>query len=354
MGCGSSAVDQKAVIANNQIEKDIREQELQAKKIIKLLLLGAAESGKSTIAKQLKIIHMEGFTKNDIEKAKPIIYSNIVHTFIQILQNMRPLKLEFNSEQRQADANQLFDIIGKMKDTDPYPPSVLKSMNALLADGGFQTTIKRGHEYHLHDSAEYFLKSLDRIGNDNYEPTEQDILRSRLRTTGVNQIEFEFKMLNFQVIDVGGQRSERRKWIHVFDSVTAIIFCVSLSCYDMTVYEDGNTNSMHESLKLFDWIVNNEFFKETSIILFLNKKDLFEEKIKSVSLTVCFPEYDGTKSYEDTSLFIQKQFIDRKQSSQKEIYCHLTCATDTQNISVVFDAVTDIVISNNLRNCGLL
>lgn len=52
-------------------------------------------------------------------------------------------------------------------------------------------------------------------------------------------------------------------------------------------------NRMQESLKLFDSICNNKWFTDTSIILFLNKKDLFEEKIKKSSLTICFPEYTG-------------------------------------------------------------
>lgn len=50
---------------------------------------------------------------------------------------------------------------------------------------------------------------------------------------------------------------------------------------------------MHESMKLFDSICNNKWFTDTSIILFLNKKDLFEEKIKRSPLTICYPEYAG-------------------------------------------------------------
>ena len=52
-------------------------------------------------------------------------------------------------------------------------------------------------------------------------------------------------------------------------------------------------NRMQESLKLFDSICNNKWFGDTSIILFLNKKDLFEEKILRSPLTLCFPEYAG-------------------------------------------------------------
>ncbi|XP_068383208.1 guanine nucleotide-binding protein G(o) subunit alpha-like [Eschrichtius robustus] len=115
----------------------------------------------------------------------------------------------------------------------------------------------------------------------------------------------------------------------------------------------GLQNRMHESLMLFDSICNNKFFIDTSIILFLNKKDLFGEKIKKSPLTICFPEYTGPNTYEDAAAYIQAQFESKNRSPNKEIYCHMTCATDTNNIQVVFDAVTDIIIANNLRGCGL-
>ncbi|KAK5971617.1 G protein alpha o subunit [Trichostrongylus colubriformis] len=110
---------------------------------------------------------------------------------------------------------------------------------------------------------------------------------------------------------------------------------------------------MHESLKLFDSICNNKWFTDTSIILFLNKKDLFEEKIKKSPLTICFPEYSGRQDYHEASAYIQAQFEAKNKSANKEIYCHMTCATDTTNIQFVFDAVTDVIIANNLRGCGL-
>lgn len=57
--------------------------------------------------------------------------------------------------------------------------------------------------------------------------------------------------------------------------------------------EDEEMNRMIESMKLFDSICNSKWFVETSIILFLNKKDLFEDKIQRSPLTICFPEYTG-------------------------------------------------------------
>ncbi|GAA6092076.1 guanine nucleotide binding protein (G protein), alpha activating activity polypeptide O, a isoform X2 [Tachysurus ichikawai] len=198
-----------------------------------------------------------------------------------------------------------------------------------------------------------YLDSLDRIGAPDYQPTEQDILRTRVKTTGIVETHFTFKNLHFRLFDVGGQRSERKKWIHCFEDVTAIIFCVALSGYDQVLHEDETTNRMHESLKLFDSICNNKWFTNTSIILFLNKKDIFEEKIKKSPLTISFPEYTGPNTFLEAVSYIQSQYESKNKSFNKEVYAHITCATDTNNIQFVFDAVTDVIIANNLRFCGL-
>ncbi|KAG9475153.1 hypothetical protein GDO78_003556 [Eleutherodactylus coqui] len=110
---------------------------------------------------------------------------------------------------------------------------------------------------------------------------------------------------------------------------------------------------MHESLKLFDSICNNKWFTDTSIILFLNKKDIFQDKIRKSPLTICFPEYKGPNSFTEGVAHIQHQYESRNKSQKKQIYTHITCATDTNNIQFVFDAVTDVIIANNLRGCGL-
>jgi GTPase SAR1 family protein len=97
--------------------------------------------------------------------------------------------------------------------------------------------------------------------------------------------------------DVGGQRNERRKWIHCFDNVHAVLFVAAISEYDQVLYEDDSQNRMHEALSLFSEICNSRFFAETAMILFLNKRDLFQEKIQTTSLKICFPEYNREYYY---------------------------------------------------------
>ena len=136
--------------------------------------------------------------------------------------------------------------------------------------------------------------------------------------------------------------------------MTGIIFCVALSGYDLMLAEDGDMNRMVESMRLFDSICKSKWFAETAIILFLNKQDLFAKKIVASPLTICFPEYDGPNTYDDAAAYIQMKFEDLNQSKKfKEVYTHFTCATDTASIEFVFDAITDVIIKINLKECGL-
>ncbi|XP_072374567.1 guanine nucleotide binding protein (G protein), alpha activating activity polypeptide O, b isoform X2 [Scyliorhinus torazame] len=353
MGCTMSAEERAAMERNKAIEKGIKEDGISAAKDVKLLLLGAGESGKSTIVKQMKIIHEDGFSGDDVKQYKPVVYSNTIQSLAAIVRAMDTLGIEYGDKERKADAKMVCDVVSRMEDTEPFSPELLSAMIRLWTDSGMVECFSRSREYQLNDSAQYYLDSLDRIGGNDYQPTEQDILRTRVKTTGIVETHFTFKNLHFRLFDVGGQRSERKKWIHCFEDVTAIIFCVALSGYDQVLHEDETTNRMHESLKLFDSICNNKWFTDTSIILFLNKKDIFEDKIKKSPLKICFPEYTGPNMFAEAVSYIQSQYETKNKSANKEIYTHITCATDTNNILFVFDAVTDVIVANNLRGCGL-
>jgi len=137
--------------------------------------------------------------------------------------------------------------------------------------------------------------------------------------------------------------------MHCFQDVSAVIFFASLAEYDLKLYEDETTNRMHESLKLFKDICNTKWFTDTNIILFLNKKDLFEKKIKKTPLSACFKDYKGQNTYEEASQYIEDQFLAQNENPRKLIYVHKTCATDTDNIAVVFKAVVDAMLVNTIE-----
>ncbi|CAH1961370.1 unnamed protein product [Acanthoscelides obtectus] len=302
----------------------------------------------------MKIIHETGYSPEECEQYRPVVYSNTIQSLMAIIRAMGQLRIDFADPSRADIARQFFTYASAAEEGE-LTPELVMLMKKLWADPGVQLCFSRSREYQLNDSAAYYLNALDRISKPNYVPSQQDVLRTRVKTTGIVETNFSFKNLHFKMFDVGGQRSERKKWIHCFEGVTAIIFCVALSGYDLVLAEDEEMNRMVESMKLFDSICNSKWFVTTSIILFLNKKDLFEEKISRSPLTICFPEYTGPNTYEEAAEYVRMKFENlNKRKDQKEIYTHFTCATDTNNIKFVFDAVTDIIIKNNLKDCGLL
>ena len=105
------------------------------------------------------------------------------------------------------------------------------------------------------------------------------------------------------MFDVGGQRSERKKWIHCFDNVDCVLFVVAMSEYDQVLFEDRTTNRMQESLTLFKDIVNNDYFSEKPFIVFFNKRDLFEEKVRTKVLFMCL-----SNSVSQQCLFLNSAF----------------------------------------------
>jgi guanine nucleotide-binding protein G(i) subunit alpha len=90
---------------------------------------------------------------------------------------------------------------------------------------------------------------------------------------------------------------------------------------------------MQEALTLFDSICNSRWFVKTSIILFLNKIDLFAEKLPRSPLADYFPDYQGGANYDAACDYLLHRFVSLNQSAAtKQIYAHYTCATDTQQI----------------------
>jgi guanine nucleotide-binding protein subunit alpha len=191
----------------------------------------------------------------------------------------------------------------------------------------------------------YFFNDLDRLFAPNYLPTEEDIVRARARTVGLTETSFKLGNRTLLVVDVGGQRSERRKWIHCFQDVTAIIFLVSLSGYDQCLAEDKDANQMQDAMTIWDTVTGNPFFKHTAFMLFLNKMDLFEEKVQTVSIRGTFPDYDGPeKDAVAGSKYFQNRFVrlaQRTGSRDRGLYPYTTTATNRQLLSAVMKVVEE-------------
>ncbi|GLI73109.1 hypothetical protein PoHVEF18_001319 [Penicillium ochrochloron] len=354
MGCISSKpveMDKEAISRNARIDRTIKNDKKTMDRTIKILLLGAGESGKSTIIKQMRIIHSGGFPEEERHQTRAVIYSNVVIAFKVLLDIMNSEGINFERETTKTSADLLEGTEPDVGSDEAFSDLKIRdAMREMWNDAGVQKAVARGHEFALHDNLYYFYDSLDRIFTPNWLPDNQDMLQARLRTTGITETLFELGQMNFRMMDVGGQRSERKKWIHCFEGVQCLLFMVALSGYDQCLVEDQNANQMHEAMMLFESLVNGEWFKRKPIILFLNKMDLFKGKLEISKISKHFPDYTGSNTDFDAAVrYFSDRFRGINRIPDREIYIHRTNATDTTLLKATMDSVQDMIIQKNLH-----
>lgn len=351
MSSDSEGAEQKK--RSQEIDKKLEEDSRKLRRECKILLLGSGESGKSTIVKQMKIIHQNGYTVDELALYRLTIYKNLIDCAKALIGAMR----QFNIEPVNPANVELMDYLVEYNvDPDPHTPLNAKvgvAVASVWKDASIESLMERASEFYLMDSAPYFFDEANRISAPEYIPVEADVLRARTKTTGIYETRFTMGSLSIHMFDVGGQRSERKKWIHCFENVTSIIFCVALSEYDQVLLEESNQNRMMESLVLFDSVVNSRWFMRTSIILFLNKVDLFRQKLGRSPLSNYFPDYSGGNDINRASKYLLWRF-NQVNRAHLNLYPHLTQATDTSNIRLVFAAVKETILQNALKDSGIL
>ncbi|GAA5923181.1 guanine nucleotide-binding protein subunit alpha [Sporobolomyces koalae] len=376
MGCGSSSLksgsdpmtgSKEDKERSYAIDKQIDDDAKKLRRECKILLLGSGESGKSTIVKQMKLIYQNGYSRDEMMLFRLTIHKNIIDSAQGLVLALRRFQMEPTEVVNQEYAESIMDY---RLEADTYStanpafaangafdgglsPDFVQAVDSLWHDPIIPSVLDRSSEFYLMDSAPYFFDEIKRIGAANYVPRETDVLHARTKTTGISETKFKSGTLSIHMFDVGGQRSERKKWIHCFESVTSIIFCVALSEYDQVLLEESSQNRMNESLVLFESVINSRWFLRTSIILFLNKIDLFKAKLPKVPLERYFPEYTGGSDVNKGAKFILWRFTQLNRA-RLSIYPHLTQATDTSNIRLVFAAVKETILQNALRDSGIL
>ncbi|SCU99463.1 LADA_0H19922g1_1 [Lachancea dasiensis] len=455
MGCGASTMSSEEEgdlflqnkRANDVIERSLQQQKHKENKEIKLLLLGTGESGKSTVLKQLKLLHQGGFSNQERLQYTQVIWADAIQSMKILIIQARKLRIPLDCDNPQANRHLfeqkrlilrakplelvdaslaggsgfLNDYVLKYSETsenkrrtqstgeaqafrnsmlmddtlhknsshaggpgdgvdfqelseglneDQINPALSRQQSNARPvtsqeiataieklwhyDRGIRQCFARSNEFHLESSAEYYFENIHKFAAPGYVCSDEDILKGRIKTTGITETAFNIGSSSFKVLDAGGQRSERRKWIHCFQGITAVLFVLAVSEYDQMLFEDERVNRMHEAIMLFDTLLNSRWFINTPFILFLNKTDIFKDKLTRSPIRQYFPHYQGRvndveaglKHFEDIFLGLNK--------SQRPIYVHRTCATDTQSMRFVLTAVADLIIHQNLKKSGIL
>jgi len=366
------AKHQDDAAATKEIDENIQNDHQNAGDVHKLLLLGTGDSGKSTLFKQMTDIFGKGFTHRQLDDAKSVVYSNTVNSMKQLCKGA----LQFSADKIECkELIQNFRKPHEVKDNAyRITPELAEQVKTVWKDPGIQDAFKRLKSNELNFeltcfACDYFFNKIDQMTDKDWLPSVDDLLRLRVMTTGIVQNDFMIEGNAFKMVDVGGQRNERKKWIHSFEDVTAVLFVVAISEYDQVLYEDQATNRMVEALNVFEEVLQLRWFGKTSVMLFLNKSDLFLEKVGRTLIKDYFPEYTGPDYDYDAGIeFITKMFLAKDTRVKKEvdtnnmyadgdvqlIYTHVTNATCKKTVAYVFNTVKDIIISRSLAQAGLV
>lgn len=213
------------------------------------------------------------------------------------------------------------------------------------------------------EQAGFFLDALERVTAPRYLPTDDDILRARLKTLGVTEHRFTLyqgpsSAKDWRIYDVGGHRSQRAAWVPYFDNMDAIIFLVPISAFDQMLEEDSKTNRLQDSVQLWKEVVSNKLLQQTNIILFLNKIDIFQDKLAAgVRFADHVTSYgDRANDFESTSAYLKKKFggiLKAHSKTQRVFYCHFTTVTDTKSTGYVLTNLKDMLMRENLASANL-
>ncbi|KAI5964350.1 GPA1 [Candida pseudojiufengensis] len=438
MGCGASVpiedendpfLHDKQI--NDMIEQSLHLNKQNSKKGVKLLLLGAGESGKSTVLKQLKLLHKGGFSQQERMQYSQIIWCDVLQSMKILIIQARKLKIpldcdkpnnplipykqcilrsdaltqidttiaggnnflndyilkydEKSKNKRKMNSTGVVEFLGgdsnknkensyeddddeeldsenlhllnKQQQEQRYSrQDVAEAIHKLWTlDSGIKKCYERSNEFQFESSADYYFNNVFNFADPTYLSSDLDILKGRIKTTGITETNFTINSFQFKVLDAGGQRSERKKWIHCFDDITAVLFVLAINEYDQMLFEDERVNRMHESIILFDQLCNSNWFKNTPFILFLNKIDIFEKKIQKNPIKKYFPDYNGKNNdFNESIKFFETNFLKMNRNLNRPIYIHRTCATDTNSMKFVLSAVADMIIQQNLKKSGIM
>jgi len=344
--CKSAPADPNHIAITKALRKDKKERD----KTLRILLLGAGDSGKTTFLKQMKFTH-SCLTPADYNTFKRIVRDNLIDAVrtlyvsagkedVKVSKKARRTYEYFTDEERREWGDATGARVAEFWE-DPGVKQVWRTFKL---------------KYHFLWCTDYLFKNASRICATTYEPSEADIFRARLKSTGVKETNVSINNVTIQFVDVGGQRSERRKWIRCFEGVDAIIYLVALDEYNMTITENNSTNRLEESLGVLSEVSGSKFVndKEIPFIVFLNKFDLYKAKAAYVPLSDYFPEYKGDASDWEEGIRFIGNMIHNRFEGFRIANTYVTNGLDTRNCSRVFQSIYDEILLDNLSSLSAL
>ncbi|RPD53855.1 heterotrimeric G protein alpha subunit 4 [Lentinus tigrinus ALCF2SS1-6] len=323
---------------------------------VKILLLGASGSGKTTIFKQMRLVHHMPFSRQEIESYRQLIYLNVTDGLQSGISRMNTTGF-FVSEENRELLRVVENCDRDLKDDQPFPSEYHHFIEWLWRDPNVQAVYRNGNEAGIPENLSYYSQNLDRLFDPHFQPNNQDILHAHVLSTGITETTFPLQTRHDLVlVDVGGSKSERRKWRYCAEGASAVLFVVNLAGYNQFMREDEDTNQMEDALALWEKTCRDPSLANTVLILLLNKCDLFEEKIAYADIKNFFPDYKGPSGDPEAGRkYFRNKFRDISReifaAQKRNFHCHYTTATNTMNIRLVMASVQGTIFPSTTVTC---
>ncbi|KAH9017575.1 guanine nucleotide binding protein, alpha subunit [Lactarius hengduanensis] len=271
------------------------------------------------------------------------------------LERFRARPQEAQESARAADAR-----VRKAAEVTEVVVGCAEDMKALWEDHAVREMLRR-KKIRMEEEPGFFLNDIERIATRDYEPSDNDVIRARLRTLGVQEYSFWVEQTGHEwlMYDVGGTRSSRAHWYPYFDDMEAIIFLAPISSFDERLREDRRVNRLEDTYMLWQTLCSLQMLSKTQIILFLNKCDLLEQKLRAgVRVRTHVPSFGNRSNDVDTvKKYFQSHFkeIAKQHSPEpRRFYVHLTSVIDTRSTAATLRTVEDGILRASLRRADLL
>jgi GTPase SAR1 family protein len=324
---------------------------------LKVALIGTAASGKSTFFKQMHHLYTADYNDSENENYLRILINNF---FTGLKELVNAVDASGNKISKNNKKNAKF--FQEYSNVDPtVTDEIIQQARDLWADEEIQKIWEQKDSLpnFTITNFRYLMDNIERLAEHDAVPTHDDIVRCRQRTTGLYELTFPFEKYYFHIFDIGGQKPERKKWPIIIEQNTpsAVLYFASLTDWDIPLAPgtDSTVSRMDESLQVWEECLNQEYFSNKTIILCLNKTDIFDDKIEKVDLSETFKKFkgEGDEKVEKAREFIKDIYMRRAKKTshaQESIYCHFTCAIDTTLIGGIFEHISQEIIWCRLKD----
>eukprot|EP01083_Nonionella_stella_P026445 72804_1 len=355
-----------------------------------LLLIGSPDAGASTLFETFKLVPNDHNLDLLLREGRSAIRQNCVSGILTLLQQSQDLYDQDTQHNKECLVSLSDDVVNAINLIVHYKSEsfthhlghnesqeLCKAIYKIWRLDSIQATfLLRDTKYRFPVNVDYFFDKIKEIMMEDYIPTKEDALKCKMPKSRSIEHTYTYKEKEYKVIDSSALSNERRKWIHQFDTSDAILFVAALDNYNTISSEDalGNThNAMHEAIASYA-ICNSKWLKNPEVILFLNRDDLFREKLRQqISLSVCFSasvgwkgtewdgpdytpivdyDYDDKQHYDEcyaaAITFIGNAFLEIRTTR----YYHVISATDNQ-MDEVFDAIQHMLIGKGLASVAI-